>query len=731
MEAALSPAKQRGTKPRRAQSNCAMKSAFLLAAPLCLAPLALSQSAFAQAVTELPLRQVTLFSSGVGYFSRAGQIEDNATVNLTVRQGQLSDLLKSLVLFDEKGNVAPVSYSIQDTIGTRALGTDLNIPDSATPGAILKTFRGATVVLSLRGGQTVEGRVASVSTRPIPDDKGAVAVEVVNVLTATGLRSLDLSEVESFQFSDAALQTKFVAALEKSAGLLTTQLDDGARSVTLRFNGKGKRQARAGYLLEMPVWKTSYRLVLDDAKKPYLQGWAIVENPTDADWNGVQLNLVAGRPISFIQNLAIPIYVTRPVVQSDIPNASFTPQTFGESLGLNGISASIGRQKTAIAQGLLYDNALSPTDQMRGDSVNGPITVTGRVGPAGPSGPAGFAQARDEVAQIANISAITAQASGAGAGELFVYALDQPLTLPRGEAAMVPIVSRNVAGDALSIVNNDGNSGEQVAQNGFRLKNDSDLRLSGGPITVYSQGIYGGDARLDGLSPHDSKLIAYGIDLDLAVKRETDESRTQLLQIIVQDGVLRQRIQGFETQTYALKNKATKAKTVLIQQPDMGNWQLIDPNQRDEKSTEGDRFKVELKAGESRDYQIKWQQTYLETIAIGDFDFSNLDVYLRDKQIAPELKIKLETIAAKRARVADLQRQIAAQNKALEAIDKDQSRLRENMKVLDKTSALYQTYAKKLGAQEEKIAAIDAEIERLQTAQKTAQSELDDAIAGL
>ena len=104
---------------------------------------------------------------------------------------------------------------------------------------------------------------------------------------------------------------------------------------------------------------------------------------------------------------------------------------------------------------------------------------------------------------------------------------------------------------------------------------------------------------------------------------------------------------------------------------------------------------------------------------------------LRDKQIAPELKAKLEGIAAKNARMTDLQRQIASQNKALEAIDKDQSRLRENMKVLDKTSALYQTYATKLGAQEERIAKIDAEIERLQAALMAAQNELNDAIEKL
>ena len=696
-----------------------MKFTLLLAAPLVLA---LGAPAYAQAPTALPLRQVVLFSSGVGYFSRAGQIEGNATVDLTVRQGQVSDLLKSLVLFDEKGSVAPVSYSIEDYVGARALGTDLNLPDNASPGAILRAFRGAGVVLSLRGGDSIEGRIASVSARDVPTAKEPVAVEVVNVLTATGLQSVDISEVKSFKFSDAALQAKFVRALEKSAGLLTAQLDDGARSVTLRFNGAGKRGARAGYLLEMPTWKTSYRLVLDDDKKPFLQGWAIVENPTDADWKDVRLSLVAGRPISFIQNLAIPVYVSRPVVQTEIPNASFTPQTFGEGLGDD------DRPQIGIAQGLLYDNQLGPAGPPGSDGFNLGRNLPATARAAKPL--AGAKRDMAEMEQIASISAIAAQASAADAGELFVYALDQPLNLPRGQAAMVPIVSQNVAGAALSIVNSN-RPGPQVAQNGFRLKNDSDLRLSGGPITVYQGGIYGGDARLEGLAPRDSKLIAYGIDLDLVVGRGGDDNRTQLLQIVMQDGVLQRRVQGYLTQNYALKNKSAKAKTVLIQQPELNGWDLIDPKQRDEKSTEGDRFLVELKPGESRDTAIRWQRTYSQTVAIGDFDFANLDVYLRDAKIAPELKTKLEIVAAKRARVAELERQIAAQNKALEAIAQDQARLRENMKVLDKASALYATYAKKLAAQEERIVAIDAEIERLQAAQKTAQSELDAAVKRL
>ena len=108
---------------------------------------------------------------------------------------------------------------------------------------------------------------------------------------------------------------------------------------------------RIGYVVETPVWKTSYRLILSGpgdlqdekgrkdrgdekdkagpATKPgeggakpateaKLQGWAIIENQTDNDWNDVQLSLVSGRPISFIQDLYRPLYIPRPTVQPEL-----------------------------------------------------------------------------------------------------------------------------------------------------------------------------------------------------------------------------------------------------------------------------------------------------------------------------------------------------------------------------------------------------------------------------
>src|SRR5205085_1951035 len=96
------------------------------------------------------------------------------------------------------------------------------------------------------------------------------------------------------------------------------------------------REVRVGYVVETPVWKTSYRLVLDPAAggKPYLQGWAVVENPTDEDWSAVRMALVSGRPISFRMDLYNPLYVPRPVVEPE-RFASLRPPTYDGGFGRN------------------------------------------------------------------------------------------------------------------------------------------------------------------------------------------------------------------------------------------------------------------------------------------------------------------------------------------------------------------------------------------------------------
>src|SRR5208283_3812985 len=129
-------------------------------------------------------------------------------------------------------------------------------------------------------------------------------------------------------------------------------------AVSLAFSGEGKREVRVGYVVENPIWKTSYRLVLNEKGKPFLQGWAVVENTQDEDWNNVRMALVSGRPISFQMDLYEPLYVKRPIVEPEL-FASLRPPAYNGAL--TEAAAAPGLAGAAMPQ-----NALKKAESRRG-----------------------------------------------------------------------------------------------------------------------------------------------------------------------------------------------------------------------------------------------------------------------------------------------------------------------------------------------------------------------------
>jgi len=719
-------------------SNGAMKNilvvlggALLVSFPACAQTVSRTSPPFLKRVgpdsvnnSALPLRNVVLFSSGVGYFGRSGQVNGDASVDLNVRAPQISDILKSLTLFDPKGRVDPVTYSISDYLAARPTSTDLSIDPAATPGAILRLLQGALVRIEKPSG-TVEGRVVSVSTQTIRDkDPDTVrTVEFATLLTARGLTTIRLDDVSSFFPLDPALSAKFAASLDKTANGLTRGLDNGVRPVTLHFRGRGAREVRAGYLLETPAWKTSYRLVLGPKTKPYLQGWAVVENPGDEDWQDVNLSLVSGRPISFIQDLATPVYIVRPVVEPQIIGSP-TPQTFGAGFG--GEAERELNNRVLKLEGRPVPAPAMPRSALR--ATGGKVFQNNGAYNA----PAGAALAdAASAAQTGVQNKVEAQATGADRGNLFVYAIDSKVSIPRGQAAMVPILGEDVEGEAISIVQSDGGVHALDAQNGFLLRNRGDLNLQGGPITVYSDGIYGGDALVSNVSPGEARLIAYAVDLDLVSRLESAPEEEEITAIRATGGALQVTKRDTRTQNYIFRNKSKQDKIAYLQQPNEDEWKLIDPKQLYEKSNDGLRFRVSVPTGKTVKYAIKWEKPEVEVVALRDLNPAQIGFYTVQTRLSPELKAQLLQIIALKKKANDLAYQRAASQQTLRAISEGQTRIRENMKALDRTSALYKSYSAKLAAQETEIDRLTAEVDRLQAAENAARQAVSDAIANL
>jgi hypothetical protein len=282
------------------------------------------------AVHKLPLRRVVLYKSGVGYFEHDGAVHGNQDVEIDLTSGQLNDVLKSLTALDlTGGRVVGASYSSQEPAGHQLASLPLPVADRTTLTSLLQGLRGAQ--LEVRTGATAfSGRLLSVEDKTRRSGTSEVRVPEVSLMSEAGeVRSFAIEPGTSLRFADRTLEQELGRAL----GLLDASHAQDTRRLVLSTTGAGDRELRVSYISEVPVWKTTYRLVIPSVAgaKPLLQGWAIVDNTVGEDWDNVELSLAAGAPQSFIQQLSQPYYTRRPEVP--LPQGyMLTPQTHAATL---------------------------------------------------------------------------------------------------------------------------------------------------------------------------------------------------------------------------------------------------------------------------------------------------------------------------------------------------------------------------------------------------------------
>jgi hypothetical protein len=669
--------------------------------------------------SPLPVRQVTLFTSGVSYVERGGQVEGDAAVPLTFRTAQINDILKSMVLLDERGKVQPATYAARDPIGRTLQAFSVDLTGNTSLPDLLAQLRGAKVTVT-SGEKLIVGSILSVEQRTVAvQDNKPYVVYVINLLTDSGITWVRIDNVTTIQFSDEKLNRDLRAAM----GLLASGSDNQRRTVTLHFAGDGRRQVRVGYVTESPLWKMSYRLLLGGANpgqaagKPYLQGWALVENTSDEDWNGIRLSLVSGRPVSFIQDLYQPLYLPRPVVPVD-EVASPYPQTHGENLEeAQRRVAEVPNQPNG-PQFSTHGEIVKPrkTSGGMGAGFGG-----GRGGAMGPEGeldgravtrtPADSIALPGMSAEIARAS-VQAQASGQAAGEQFEYNIKTPVNLPRQQAAMIPVVSQDVETEKVALFNADAG---KFPLNAVRIKNTTGLHLKGGPITLFDEGVYAGDARMEDIPPGDSRIVSYAVDLTLEGERQIPNGMLTEMSLSIKRGVLTSSRREKQEATYTIKSKAAKAKIVLIEHPFNSEYKLIAPAKATERTAEVYRFAVTVPPGKSEKLQVVLERPVSQTIAIYDADINVLGAYASRKEISAKMRDALQQVVQRRRAVQQLQAQAAAKDAEIKGMGDDQDRIRKNMAALDKASALYKRYVTELDRQETRLQTLRQEAANLRS----------------
>jgi hypothetical protein len=383
--------------------------------------------------------------------------------------------------------------------------------------------------------------------------------------------------------------------------------------------------------------------------------------------------------------------------------ASLRPQTYDA-----GVDADGDGKKEAAAAAEPDMSLANPINRPRGGRGGG----GGGGGGGGLYGGGGGGRAEEPAKPMDMTASIASAASATKLGELFQYTVGS-VSLPRQRSAMIPIVADDVEVERLSIYNYG-----VLAKNpliGARLKNTTkdQKHLLEGPITVFVDSRYAGDARIDNLPPGQERLLSYGIDLEVNVVADSTAADSSLRTARVDRGVMIIVLKQVYRQRYQVENKSPREKTLLLEHAiNPGKDAVVTPKPL-EKTDEVYRFKETLAPNASRTIEVKEEVIQEETLDLGPADITALDYYSRAPQIPEKVrKAVAQAMELKRAAV-DLERQIQAREKDLARIPTDQTRIRENMKVVDKSTDYYNDLLKKLRTQESELESLTQDVAKL------------------
>ncbi|MDR1025393.1 MAG: DUF4139 domain-containing protein [Treponema sp.] len=642
----------------------------------------------------IPLRKITIYSSGVSFFEHSRTLQGPAVMRLPFKAAAVNDALKSLLLNDPASASPQISYPSERSLGEtlRSLGIDL----SGNPGMaeILGSLRGEEV--EILAPEALRGRIIAADYRGI--DGGGQGDVLLSLFSPQGLRSFNLMEIGAIRFTNTELN----ADLNRALDLIMASRNSDTREITVSLPGTGSRPVSISYVIPSPVWKVSYRLDLGDGGSgpaggsARFQGWAIVDNDSDEDWRDVELSLAAGRPVSFIQNLYPPYYLDRPTLPLAIAGSA-APVTWDSATAVNDMRL----RSYAFADAVAPEPEPMPRAAMAAQAAPaaGPVPVT-----------------------------------GADMADQFSFTLNTPVNLDRRTSAMFPLSDGEI-GARKFLIFSGAQSGRTIHPGvGAELDNTTGLRLPAGPITVYDGGSYAGDALLEFLNRGEKRFISWGEDLSVTGVSNISSVRT-VTAVNLSGGVMTiSRRQGIERR-YQFKNAGPEAKTIVIEHPITQGAVLTEPENYDEATATAYRFIRELPAGEGGTGEagllVREEIPLSERVVLTSLRSESLISYSTNQELPADVRASLARAVELRQNADDAERAWAETEARKNAQTAEQDRIRRNLEAAGGETPQGQEYLRRLTGLDADIDRLNEDQERQRIEARNAQAAYDAYLRGL
>jgi hypothetical protein len=687
---------------------------FVIGGALCSAQQS-SSSADTDAA-RLPVKRVVLYKNGVGYFEHSARVRGNQELGIDFTTGQLNDVLKSLTVVDlGDGKISDIRYNSIAPLDERLRALRLPFGEQITRAEFLSALRGSRVEVGGKG-ESAAGRLLSVEQEDRTNDSGATYhVTDFSIVTDSGeMKNFELGPGVSVRLADHELNDE----VGRYLNLVGSSRARDLRRMTVSATGNGDRDIFVSYISEVPVWKSTYRIILPEKpnEKPLLQGWAIVDNTIGEDWKDVQLSLIAGAPQSFIQNISQPLYARRPEVA--LPeSAMLTPQAHEGTMQEEQVSVSNRPPRSVGVVGGVPGGVSG--GQMHG-VIGGALAAPNMVNEQ-----MGMAAREDRFDQLAKLNSA---AESKELGDYFEYNIKQSITIGKNQSALVPILQSRIEAEKVTLWTA---SGSQPPLRALWVKNASGLTLDAGTFNIIDNGTFAGEGLIETVHANERRLLSYAADTGIRITSQFESRDLPISRVQILKGVMFLTKEHRDKIKYAIRNADTSSRQVVIEHPVREGWKLVNTDKPQETSASHYRFQVAVDPDKTKELAVEEVHQDVSRSMLTDITQHQVEVLTTENVMTPELQVAFRRVLDQKTQISKLQSETGTRQMELNAINTDQARIRENMKALRgsvEEKALLARYTHQLNSQEDRLSLLHKEITDLDQRQNTERQKLDDMV---
>ncbi len=657
---------------------------------------------------QLPIKRIIFYKHGVGFFEREGELENVHELKLSFKKKDMDDLLKSLVVLDKhpEGGVLSISYDTPEDISKLLAERSINLSKEHSLVDLLASLRGFAIEINTKN-KLYDAIIVGVDLMSNAENIGDYYLTIYLPKEKKTV-SFSMDKIIEFKIKDETALKDLEFFLEKS----TYERKKDEKSVTVHLKGD-KHDLMVSYIASAPTWKVSYRLVYDsEKKKALILGWGIVNNTLDEDLEDVYLVLMTGQPISFLYNLFIPKFVKRPVIAEEERTPS-APAVLEQIAGKK--KSKKRARKQQVTEKAMYFGA-EIAEEIEGDYP--------------------MAQSFN-IQQLAG--ATTVAAVGGKMGQFFRYTIENPVTVRRGQSAMVPII-----GDFVDCAKEHVYTAKKGNKNPYvtmKFTNTTGLIMETGPLTVLEDGVYVGEAILPFVSLDQENHIPYAIDVEITIKEEEqywDEFHSLYFSsdtYYVNNNLFYRQVYNIRERKYIIDNQSAEEVNLIVEHPPYDkNYKLYDTPEPEEKTLNYHRWRLVIPAQTKIELIIKERGLVYRNEYYSDLTIKRLDEWLGSDYVDESAYKKLESLVLLFRKQNKLQKQ-------LEELEKERKRIFEKQKVVqgqlsvlgdrDSEAKLRERYVRAIEEQENRLEAIEKEKEEIKKKMEKLEEEIAEAIHNL